>query len=337
MSQQKRLIKNSFDVIGIGNAIVDILAYTTDSFLESRSLSKGNMTLINEIEAEKLYSEMNDCIHASGGSAANTLTGLSQLGCSSCFIGRVKDDKLGEIFKTEISVSGTFYKTPSTIEGPSTARCFVFITPDAQRTMCTFLGASVSLDPKDLDLSIIKDSKILYLEGYLFDSPAAKEAFFSAAKISKKYGGKVALSLSDSFCVDRHRESFIDLVNNHVDILFANEGELISLYKSSSLKEAMNSIEGKCETAVITCGENGSKVLSKTDCFDIEPYKIGSVIDTTGAGDLYASGFLYGYINEKDLLTCGKLGSICAGQIVTELGPRSKVSLTTLTKKYLEN
>jgi len=225
----------SLDIVGIGNAIVDVLTTTDDSFLEKLLFNKGSMTLIDENKARELYEMTSSRIQRSGGSVANSLACVAQLGGKAAFIGRVRDDKLGEIFTEEISTTGTIFKTPATSVGPSTARCLIFVTPDAQRTMCTFLGASVLLEPKDLDLSAVKKAKILYLEGYLWDNPAAKNAFIKAAEIAKSAGRKVALSLSDSFCVSRHRESFIELVEDYIDILFANEDEITSLYKTSRL------------------------------------------------------------------------------------------------------
>ncbi len=325
----------SLDVIGIGNAIVDVLVYAKDSLLESKALNKGNMTLINEAQAEEIYSSIGPGLETSGGSAANTLAGISLLGGKAGFIGRVKDDKLGRIFSDEITSTGTFYQTPAITNGPSTARCLILVTPDTERTMCTYLGASVFLDKKDLNLDVIQNSKILYLEGYLFDTDAAKDAFFEAANVAKNSNNKVALSLSDSFCVNRHRESFLKLVESYVDILFANENEILSLYQTESLEKALEQIKGISEIAIITMGEKGSIILTQKETIRINPYVIGKAIDTTGAGDLYASGFLYGYINKKSLTTCGKMGSICAGHIVTQLGPRTSISLENLIKKYL--
>ena len=325
----------SLDVVGIGNAIVDILSYTTDLFLESNLLKKGNMTLINEAQAEKIYSSMGPSIESSGGSVANTLAGIAQLGGNTGFIGRVKNDKLGDIFTREIINSGTFFKPDPIIKGPSTARCLILVTPDAERTMCTYLGASVLIEPKDLDISIIKNAKILYLEGYLFDNESAKNTFYTASKVSKESNTKVALSLSDSFCVKRHRQDFLELINNHIDILFANESEIIALFESPNLEAALNELSGKCDLSAITCGENGSIILTKEDKFKINSYNLGKVIDTTGAGDLFASGFLYGYLNNKNLITCGKIGSICAGKIITQLGSRSQVPLKDLIKMHL--
>ncbi len=322
-----------FDVVGIGNAIVDILVQTEDSFLKTHALTKGSMRLLNEEQAKNLYESIGPALETSGGSAANTLAGLAQLGTKSGFIGRIRDDQLGKIFTHDIRSAGALFETKAALSGPSTARCQIFVTPDAQRTMCTFLGASVLLEPKDLDLSMVERSKVLYLEGYLWDHPAAKSAFITAAEKCKSSGGKVALSLSDSFCVNRHRESFLELVNNHIDILFANETEIISLYESPDFETALNKVKGRCEIAALTCGEQGSIILSGDSRWEINTYKFGELIDTTGAGDLYASGFLHGYTTGEDLIRCGKMGSICAGQIVTQLGSRSRVSLKDVLRK----
>ncbi|ABX08437.1 adenosine kinase [Prochlorococcus marinus] len=327
--------EKEIDVVAIGNAIVDVLVYESDSFLEKNSLTKGSMALIDEDEANKLYKSCGPGLETSGGSAANTMAGLSQLGGKAGFIGRVKKDQLGEIFTHDICSTGAIYTTPAIVKGPSTARCFIFVTPDAQRTMCTFLGASVFLNPADLDLSLVRKTKVLYLEGYLWDHDEAKNAFITSAKECKLAGGKVALSLSDSFCIDRHRESFQNLVENHVDILFANESEIISLYESNDFESAKNIIKGKCEVSVLTRGKDGSLILHRSKEYIVRPYKLGELLDTTGAGDIYAAGFLYGYTNNKDLYTCGKIGSFCAGHIVTQLGPRSRESLVKLLDEQL--
>ncbi len=328
--------KSELDVVGIGNAIVDVLVKTKDSFLEKHSLIKGSMTLINELQAQSLYSEIKSGLETSGGSVANTLAGIAELGSKTAFIGRVSDDKLGDIFKTQIRSSGTIFNTLPSQNGPSTARCLIFVTPDAQRTMCTYLGASVEINPEDLDLSIVSKAKVLYLEGYLWDDDIAKKTFKAAAKAAKSASRKVALSLSDSFCVERHRESFLELVENDVDILFANEFELISLYQSNRLEEALSEIKGRCEIAAITCGERGSKILSSNQSWEIEPVHLGNLIDTTGAGDLYASGFLHGYTNGKELRVCGEIGSICAGHIVTRLGSSPSSNLAKLVEENLK-
>jgi fructokinase len=326
----------SLDIVGIGNAIVDVLTKTDDSLLEKLSFDKGSMTLIDENKAEELYEMTTNRIQRSGGSVANSLACVSQLGGKAAFIGRVRDDKLGEIFTEEISTTGTIFKTPSSSVGPSTARCIIFVTPDAQRTMCTYLGASVLLEPKDIDLSVVREAKILYLEGYLWDNPAAKNAFIKAAEIAKKAGRKVALSLSDSFCVSRHRESFIKLVEDHIDILFANEDEITTLYKTSSLNTALEELKKKCDLAAITIGEKGSILISNGKEIKIDPFILGKAIDTTGAGDLYAGAFLKGHADGLNPELSAKIGSICAGQIVTQLGSRSNIDLLNLINSHLE-
>jgi len=326
---------SSLDIVGIGNAIVDVLTTTNDSLLERLSFAKGSMTLIDENKANELYEMTRNRIQKSGGSVANSLACVAQLGGKAAFIGRVRDDKLGDVFTEEISTTGTIFKTPPSSIGPSTARCLIFVTPDAQRTMCTYLGASVLLEPKDIDLSAVREAKILYLEGYLWDNPAAKKAFIKAAEIAKNAGRKVALSLSDSFCVSRHRESFIKLVADHVDILFANENEITTLYKTSSLNTALEELKKKCDLAAITIGEKGSILISNGKEINIDPFIIGKAIDTTGAGDLYAGGFLKGLADGLNPELSAKIGSICAGQIVTELGSRSNADLINLVNSNL--
>ena len=323
----------NFDVIGIGNAIVDVLIQTNESTIKKLSLKKGCMTLIDELTAQNLYKEFKPSLITSGGSAANTLACIAQLGGECGFIGRVKNDGLGKIFAAQIRSVGTTFNTPPSSDGPSTARCLIFVTPDAQRTMCTYLGASVFLEPKDLSLEIIRKSKVLYLEGYLWDQPLAKNAFITAAKESREASKNIALSLSDSFCVLRHRESFLDLIENYVDILFANESEIKALYQTNSLDDAIKQIQSICETVAITLGEKGSILLTQKEQVKIEAYNFGTLIDTTGAGDLYAGGFLKGFTQGLNLYQCGEMGSICAGHIVTQLGSRSDVSLSKLIKE----
>jgi len=326
----------SLDIVGIGNAIVDVLTTTDDSVLERLSLNKGSMTLIDANKAKELYEITTNRIQRSGGSVANSLACIAQLGGKTAFIGRVKNDELGEIFTEEISTTGTIFKTPTSSVGPSTARCIIFITPDAQRTMCTYLGASVLLEPRDLDFSAVKEAKILYLEGYLWDNPAAKDAFIKAAEIAKNAGRKVALSLSDSFCVNRHRESFVKLVRNHIDILFANDDEIKALYKTSSLNTAIEELKKTCDLAAITIGKKGSILISSGKEINIDPFIFGKAIDTTGAGDLYAGGFLKGLADGLKPEISARIGSICAGHIVTQLGSRSNTDLLNLISSHLE-
>ena len=326
----------SLDIVGIGNAIVDVLTTTDDSFLKKLSFDKGSMTLIDENKAKELYEITTNRIQRSGGSVANSLACIAQLGGKTAFIGRVKNDELGEIFTEEIATTGTIFKTPTSSVGPSTARCIIFITPDAQRTMCTYLGASVLLEPRDLDFSAVREAKILYLEGYLWDNPAAKDAFIKAAEIAKNAGRKVALSLSDSFCVNRHRESFLKLVRNHIDILFANEDEIKALYKTSSLNTAIEELKKTCDLAAITIGKKGSILISSGKEINIDPFIFGKAIDTTGAGDLYAGGFLKGLADGLKPEISARIGSICAGHIVTQLGSRSNTDLLNLISSHLE-
>ncbi len=328
--------ETSLDVVGIGNAIVDVLTTTNDSTLEKLSFEKGSMTLIDENKAKELYETTTNRIQKSGGSVANSLACVAQLGGKAAFIGRVRNDKLGEVFTEEISTTGTIFKTPPSTVGPSTARCLIFVTPDAQRTMCTYLGASVLIEPKDLDLSAVREAKILYLEGYLWDNKAAKHAFIKAAEIARNAGRKVALSLSDSFCVSRHRESFVELVEDYIDILFANEDEIKSLYETSNLNAAIEKLKQTCELAAITIGKYGSIVISNSKIKNIDPFILGKAIDTTGAGDLYAGGFLKGLSDGLDPLISAKIGSICAGHIVTQLGSRSNTDLSNLIKSHLK-
>ena len=324
-----------FDVVGIGNAIVDVLVQADDRFLGDHGLTKGTMALIDEAQAERLYASVGPGLETSGGSAANTLAGIAQLGGRAAFIGRVRDDQLGAIFSHDIRSVGATFTTPPACSGPSTARCLILVTPDAQRTMCTYLGASVNLDPADLDLDLVAQAKVLYLEGYLWDSDEAKRAFLAAAEVARSNGGQVALSLSDAFCVDRHRQSFQELVDGHVDLLFANEMEITSLYEANSFEEAVEQVRGRCRIAALTRSEAGSLVLSGEESIAIAPYRLGALVDTTGAGDLYAAGFLHGHTQGESLERCGQLGSLCAGQVVTQLGPRPQASLPNLVQQHL--
>jgi sugar/nucleoside kinase (ribokinase family) len=325
----------TFDVVGIGNAIVDVLVQADDDLLDNFELTKGTMALVDEHQAESLYARVGPGLETSGGSAANTLAGVAQLGGRAGFIGRVRNDQLGGIFAHDIRSVGARFETPAATEGPSTARCLILVTPDAQRTMCTYLGASVGLDPADLDLEMVAQAKVLYLEGYLWDSDEAKAAFIAAAEVARAHGGEVALSLSDAFCVERHRESFQELVDGHVDILFANEMEITALYKANSFEEAADQVRGRCKVAALTRSELGSVILNGAGSHTIAPVQLGPLVDTTGAGDLYAAGFLHAYTQGQDLEACGRLGSLCAGQVVTQLGPRPQGSLKDLVAQHL--
>ncbi len=325
----------SLDVVGIGNAIVDVLVQADEAFLEAHGLTKGTMALVDEQQAERLYASVGPGLETSGGSAANTLAGIAQLGGRAGFIGRVRDDQLGAIFSHDIRSVGARFETPAASSGASTARCLILVTPDAQRTMCTYLGASVGLDPADLDLEMVRQAQVLYLEGYLWDSDEAKRAFIAAAEAARASGGQVALSLSDAFCVDRHRQSFQELVDGHVDVLFANEMEITSLYKAASFEEAADQVRGRCKVVALTRSEQGSLLLSGDRTIEVAPVHLGDLVDTTGAGDLYAAGFLFGYTRGESLERCGQLASLCAGQVVTQLGPRPQGSLAELVARHL--
>ena len=320
------------DLIGLGNAIVDIIVNIEDEFLEINNLDKGSMNLINSVESQRLLKNCRVIKQISGGSTANTVVCLAELGNNVQFIGRVKNDQFGNFFSDDIKKSQTIFNTPPTIEGASTAHSIILVTPDAQRTMCTYLGASIEFEPKDIDFSLIKNSKYLYLEGYLWDSELAKNAFLEAAQIAKLNNTKIILSLSDSFCVDRHRESFLELIENYIDIVFCNESEVLTLFKKDKLANCQGDLSSLCGLVVVTLGSNGSLIINKKDIEVIKSIPKGKVIDTTGAGDIYAGGFIHGLINNYSLQKCGEIGSICAGQIITQFGSRSNIKLKELIR-----
>ena len=317
----------AIDVVGIGNAIVDVLSQADDAFLERQGLAKGAMTLIDGARAESLYGAMGPAREVSGGSAANTMAGLAALGGRGAFVGKVRNDQLGGIFRHDIRALGVAFDTPAATNGPPTARCLVFVTPDAQRTMTTYLGACIELGPDDLDADLIQRAKVLYLEGYLWDPPRAKEAFLEAAQLAHGAGRKVALSLSDPFCVERHREEFRALVDNHVDLLFANEQELCSLYEAASFDEALQTARGRCELAALTRSEKGAVICHGEEIHVVDAEPVERVVDTTGAGDLFAGGFLHGYAEGRPLYDCGRIGAIAAAEVISHYGARPEVSL----------
>ncbi|MCE2509487.1 MAG: adenosine kinase [Alphaproteobacteria bacterium] len=322
--------ESSLDVVGIGNAIVDVIAHAEEKDLVALELTKGAMTLIDAARAEFLYENMGSAVEISGGSAANTMVGLSRLGGAAGYIGKVRNDQLGGIFHHDISTARVEFPTRPAIAGPPTARCLIFVTPDAQRTMETYLGASVGLGPDDLDHGLIRRAKVTYLEGYLWDETPAQEAFVLASKIAHEAGNKVALTLSDPFCVERHRRSFQDLVEAHVDILFANEIEILSLYQSKTFDQALQRIRGRCEVAALTRSEKGSVIVAGEEVHVIDAEPVDAVVDTTGAGDLFAAGFLFGLARNHDLAACGRIGSICAAEIISHFGARPETPLDEL-------
>lgn len=326
---------NRFSVVGIGNAIVDVLAHTDDQFIIDNNLKKGTMSLVDEHEAEKVYSKMVGCFECSGGSAANTIASLASLGSNVAFIGKVKDDQLGKVFRRDIASLGVMFGTAASSDGLSTARCMIHVTPDAQRTMQTFLGASANLSPSDVDENIVANADVTYLEGYLWDPDLAKQAFRNAAQVATAAGRKVALSLSDSFCVERHRAEFLDFIKNHVDILFANEEEIISLYQQTNFDTALQAVRSDCEIAALTRGKRGSVIVSFDEVYKIDAAPVVKVIDTTGAGDAYAAGFLYGLTGKQPLNRCAYLGGICSAEIISHVGARPNVSLKKLIEQKI--
>jgi sugar/nucleoside kinase (ribokinase family) len=323
------MAETQYDVTGIGNAIVDILTQADDAFLSDHGLEKGTMTLIDTESAAKIYGDMGSAVEVSGGSAANTIAGLASLGGRGAYIGKIADDQLGQAFAHDIRAAGVAFETPplSASSGATTARCIILVTPDAERTMQTYLGACVELGPDDVSDDLIAASEVVYLEGYLYDPPRAKEAFIKAAKTAKAAGRKVALSLSDPFCVERHRDAFIELVDNHVNILFANEDEITSLYQAKDFDAALQQVRGHCDIAALTRGVKGSVVVAGDAVHVVDAEPVAKVVDTTGAGDSYAAGFLFGLSRGDDLATCARIGGILAAEIISHYGARSATNL----------
>lgn len=324
------LERDELDVVGIGNALVDVLSHASDAFLAGEGLVKGTMHLVDEARAGRLYAAMGPAIEVSGGSAANTIVGVASFGGRAHYVGKVRDDQLGEVFSHDLRSVGVGYETPAATSGESTGRCLIVVTPDAQRTMNTYLGASVLLGPADVDPRLIARGRILYLEGYLFDPPAAQEAFRAAADLAHAAGRKVALTLSDPFCVDRHRAAFLDLVEHHVDVLLANEAEICALYQTRDFDGALQRVRGDCEVAALTRSAKGSVVVAGAEVHVVDAHPVAAVVDTTGAGDLYASGFLYGLSRGLGLGTCGRLGSLAAAEVISHVGARPLAPLAEL-------
>ena len=329
------MASGQLDVIGIGNALVDVLSHADEDLIVRQGLAKGTMRLVDEARARALYEAMGPGVEMSGGSAANTVVGVASFGGRAHYVGKVRDDQLGDVFGHDLRATGVGYDTPRATSGPPTGRCLILVTPDAQRTMSTFLGASVRLGPADVDRGLIARGKILYLEGYLFDPPDAQEAFRAAAAIAHAAGRKVALTLSDPFCVERHRAAFLDLVQHHVDILFANEAEICALYQVRDFDAAVSHVRGHCELAALTRSAKGSVLVQGNRLHVVQAHPVDAVVDTTGAGDLYASGVLYGLAQGLDLPTCGRLGSLAAAEVIAHVGARPMVPLTELAAAVL--
>ena len=322
-----------YDVLGIGNAIVDVLARAEDDFLVKQGMAKGGMMLIDQPRAEAIYDAMGPSVEVSGGSAANTIVGVASLGGQGAFVGKVKDDELGRIFAHDIRAAGVAFDTPPASSGPATARCYVLVTPDGERTMNTFLGAAQDLHPRDIDVDAVAAARITYLEGYLWDPPHAKEAFLKAATIAHGAGRQVALTLSDAFCVDRYRAEFLDLIRNGtVDVVFANERELHSLYQTADFDTAVNAIRADAKLAVITRSEKGSLVVTREQNDAVRAEPVQKVVDATGAGDLFAAGFLVGLARGADHRNCARLGAMAAAEVIQHMGARPETSLKALAE-----
>lgn len=320
-----------YDVLGIGNAIVDVLSFSDDKFIDDFGLRKSTMILIDEERADVLYKNMGPAAEVSGGSAANTLAGIASLGGTAAFIGKVRNDQLGNIFTHDMRATGVHYTTPPATEGKATARCLIFVTPDAQRTMNTYIGACSTLDDSDVVEEEIAAAAITYIEGYMWYEPSTKDAIRKAMRLAKKHGRKVAFTPSDVFCIENHHQEFLDLIQD-CDLVFANEEEVKTLYKKDSFEEAAEAIRGICDIAVITRSEKGSVIVTAQETIAVPAAPVAKVVDTTGAGDLYAAGFMYGLQRGWDLKACAELGGKCAAKIIQHMGARTLKPLSDLVE-----
>jgi sugar/nucleoside kinase (ribokinase family) len=324
-----------YDVVGIGNAIVDIIGRCDDAFLSKHDLAKGFMRLIDAQEADRLYGFMGPSIERSGGSAANTIAGLASFGGKGAFVGRVADDQFGKVFWHDIRASGVAFETPPATSGLPTAVCLILVTPDGERTMNTYLGAAQDLHPNDIDPDAVASAAVTYLEGYLWDPKNAKDAFLKASKIAHDAARKVALTLSDSFCVDRWRDEFLGLMRSGtVDVLFANESELHSLYQTADFDTAIAALKADARLAVVTRSEKGCVVVTRNATEAVEAFPVERVVDSTGAGDLFAAGFLFGLASGLDHKRCGRLGALAAAEVISHLGARPEASLKALAQEH---
>jgi len=322
-----------FDVVAVGNAIIDILHPVSDAFLTDNGIAKGAMTLIDEARADELTAKFDGAVAAAGGSAANTMTGIASLGGSAGYIGKVAEDQLGRDFTAAFRGAGVVFETPPRAGQPGTARSLIAVTPDGQRSMNTYLGASTLLNSADINQDFIQSGAVIFLEGYLFDRDEAKSAFVRAAEYAAAADRKVALTLSDVFCVERHRASFRHLVAGHIDILFANEHELLSLFETENLTDAIGAARSVCPIVAVTRSAEGSRIAANSETIDIPAYPVTKVVDSTGAGDLYAAGFLYGLARNRPMRECGALGSLAAAEVISHMGPRPETSLKDLAAK----
>ena len=323
-----------YDVLGIGNAIFDVLVKTDDSFLAAHGMAKGGMALIDEPRATAIYNDMGPAVEMSGGSAANTIVGVAGLGARAAFIGKVKDDQIGRLYSHDIKAANVAFATPPAASGPATGCSYILVTPDGERTMNTWLGAAQDLTPDDIDPAEIAASRIVYLEGYLWDPKNAKEAFLKASTIAHDAGRQVALTLSDAFCVDRYRREFLDLMRSRaVDLVFANAAELRSLYQTSDFDAALAQLRNDVALGVVTRSENGCVVASKEGVVAVPAFPV-EVVDTTGAGDLFAAGFLFGLVRGAGYENAGRLGALAAAEVIQHIGARPQVSLQALAKQH---
>lgn len=319
-----------FDVCGIGNAIVDVLAHCDLDFIDRLQLNKGTMTLIDAARAEELYAAMGPAVEVSGGSCGNTIAGVASLGGRGAYIGKVGNDQLGGIFRHDMRATGVHFETAAATSVTPTARSMIFVTPDAERTMNTYLGACVELTPDDVDPAVVSRSKVTYLEGYLWDPPLAKQAFLKAANIAHGAGREISLSLSDPFCVQRYLSEFQDLVKNHVDILFANEHEITALWETQDFDAAVKATQQHCGLAAITRSAKGSVIVTEHQVIEVPAWPVPRIVDVTGAGDLYAAGFLYGYTQGRDHADSGRIASLAAAEVISHFGARPETPLSEL-------
>src|SRR5271163_531715 len=323
-----------YDVLGIGNAIFDVLVQTDEGFLSRHGMTKGGMSLIDEDRAATIYSDMGPATEMSGGSAANTIVGVASLGARAAYVGKVKQDKIGHLYTHDIRAAGVAFETKPAGHGPATGCSYILVTPDGERTMNTYLGAAQELTPADIDETQIAASAILYLEGYLWDPASAKEAFVKAATIAHQAGRQVALTLSDAFCVDRYRDEFLGLMRNGTaDLIFANEAELRSLYQTSDFDTALKQLRNDVKLGVVTRSEKGCVVASRDGVIAVPAFPIDRIVDTTGAGDLFAAGFLFGLVRGAGFENAGRLGALAAAEVIQHIGARPQVSLKELAKQ----
>ncbi|MDP9404900.1 MAG: adenosine kinase [Actinomycetota bacterium] len=326
---------DELDVVAVGHAIVDVIASASDEDLDLHGLVKGSMVLVHAEQADASYAAMGPAVQTSGGSAANTVAGVASFGGAAAFIGKVRDDEMGTVFTHDIRSIGVEFSTPPATEGEATARCLVLVTPDAERTMTTYLGAARRLAAEDIDPALITRAQVTYLEGYLWDPPDAISALRQAMALAHAAGRRVAFSLSDPFCVDRHRDEFLALLDGDVDVLFANDAEATSLFEVASLEEAVAAVRGRCEIAAFTRGPEGSVVVGGDAVLAVPAAPVDQVVDTTGAGDLYAAGFLFGLTHGADLEGCARLGSVAAAEVISHIGARPRTSLAALAVPVL--